>query len=723
MAWCHPVLYQRLMAARERRGTRIVTIDPRRTATAETADLHLGLTPGSDVTLWNGLLAWLADKDSLDQDWIGRHVNGLQETLEAARRAAPSLEFVAAATQLNVEDLRAFYQMFARTERVVTLYSQGVNQSASGTDKVNAILNCHLATGRIGRSGMGPFSLTGQPNAMGGREVGGLANQLAAHMRFVPEDIERVSRFWNAPRIATRPGFKALDLFEAVGDGRVKAVWIAATNPADSMPRAGSVREALSNCPLVITADAWPTDTTRLAHIVLPAAGWAEKDGTVTNSERRISRQRAFRPAPGKARPDWWMFAEVGRRMSWRDAFSYSGPADIFREHAALSAFENDGARIFNLGALADLDDAAYDNLPPVQWPLPKPGCGPSGARLFARGSFPTPDGRARMISLSPRANVEAVKFPLTLNTGRIRDQWHTMTRTGRVPRLMSHVSAPSLAMHPRDALARGITDNGLARIESAQNTVVMRVSLDDGLRPGDVFAPMHWTDQFSSSGPIGLLVHAKADPVSGQPDLKRTPVRVSALAEAWRGNLFRLASGNPEFTDSVWWAKTPTDAGFGFELVGISPLAGEIHSEAVLRRLLHIPAEAELVSYSDARKGTFRYAGIVQGRLTGCAFFDLPGPEFLGLELAKSLLGKEISALDRIALLAGLNTSGINNSGKTVCACFSVTEGRICDAILDHGLRSTVEIGRALKAGTNCGSCIPEIKKLIALHQLAPVA
>ena len=227
----------------------------------------------------------------------------------------------------------------------MTLYSQGVNQSVSGADKVNAILNCHLATGRIGRAGIGPFSLTGQPNAMGGREVGGLANQLAAHMALrPPDDIDRVRRFWNAPRVATRPGHKALDMFEAVADGRIKAIWIAATNPAVSMPRADRVRAALAKCPLVIVSDAWPTDTTALAHIVLPAASWAEKDGTVTNSERRISRQRAFRAAPGDARPDWWMFAQVARRMGWEKAFSYAGAADIFREHAALSSFENEGA-------------------------------------------------------------------------------------------------------------------------------------------------------------------------------------------------------------------------------------------------------------------------------------------------------------------------------------------------------------------------------------------
>ena len=723
MAWCHPVLYQRLMAARERRGTKIVTLDPRRTATAETADLHLALAPGSDVIVWNGLLAWLANYSCLDRDWIARHVSGFEKSLAAAQRAAPSLGLVAAAAQLKTDDLRAFYELFARTERVVTLYSQGVNQSVCGTDKVNAILNCHLATGRIGRAGMGPFSLTGQPNAMGGREVGGLANQLAAHMGFVRGDIERVGRFWKAPRMANNPGLKAVDLFEAVGDGRVKAVWIAATNPADSMPRAGRVREALAKCPLVIAADAWPTDTTKLAYIVLPAASWAEKDGTVTNSERRISRQRAFRSAPGQARPDWWMFAEVGRRMGWASAFSYVGPADIFREHAALSAFENDGARLFNLGALAELDDAAYDNLPPVQWPLPRPGRGPAGARLFARGGFSTPDGRARMIALAPRPDEDREEFPLILNTGRVRDQWHTMTRTGRVPHLMTHVPAPSLALNPRDATARGIIDRGLVRIESAQGSVVMRASLDEGVRPGDVFAPMHWTDQFASSGPVDRLVHAMTDPISGQPDFKGTPVRVSAVTETWRGNLLRLASGNPEFSESVWWAKAQTAAGFSFELSGFSPLAEEIDSETVLRRLLHISAEAELVSYSDSRKGSFRYAGIVHGRLAACAFFGPPGWDFSGLELAKSQLGRDISAIDRIALLAGLETSDGPKAGKTVCSCFSVSEENICATIRDGRLATVAQIGAVLKAGTNCGSCIPELKKLLGAQSCVTAA
>ena len=722
MAWCHPVLYQRLMAARAKRGTRIVNIDPRRTATAETADLHLPIAQGADVMLWSGLLAYLANQDAIDAEWTGRHVSGLNESVEAARAMAPSLAITAAACGLKVEDVRTFYEMFARTERVVTLYSQGVNQSSSGTDKVNAIINCHLATGRIGRAGMGPFSLTGQPNAMGGREVGGLANQLAAHMGFIRQDIDRVGRFWKSPAMANRPGLKAVDLFEAVGDGRVKAVWIAATNPADSMPRADKVREALSKCPLVITADAWPTDTTKLAHIVLPAASWAEKDGTVTNSERRISRQRAFRAAPGQARPDWWMFAEVARRMGFAQNFAYRGPADIFREHAGLSAFENDGARAFNLGGLADVTDAAYDAMTPVQWPVPRHGGG--AGRLFARGGFSTPDGKGRMVPLKLEAQSAAVaEFPLILNTGRIRDQWHTMTRTGRVPHLMTHITAPGLSLHPRDALALGVADRGLVRVESAQADVVMRAQIDEGVRPGDVFAPMHWTDQFTSSGPVDRLVHALTDPVSGQPDLKGTAVRVNAIAEAWRGVLVRLAGGEPELSDAVWWSKAPAGPGFAFELAGWSPLEREVHAEGVLRKLLHISADAELITYSDPRKAVFRYAGLVQGRLTACVFFAPPGAELSGVEQAKALLGKEISAAERLALLAGVSADGAQPAGRIVCACFSVSEDRIQAAIRDGGLTTPAEIGAALKAGTNCGSCIPELKKLIGAQSPAPVA
>jgi assimilatory nitrate reductase catalytic subunit len=594
-------------------------------------------------------------------------------------------------------------------------------------NKMLAAARTHKRAGRIGRAGMGPFSLTGQPNAMGGREVGGLANQLAAHMAFAPDDIDRLRRFWKAPAMATEAGHKAVDLFDASADGRVKAVWIAATNPAASMPRAGRVREALTRCPLVIVSDAWPTDTSALAHVVLPSASWAEKNGTVTNSERCISRQRAFRAPPGEARPDWWMFVEVARRMGFETAFSYSGPADIFREHAALSAFENDGQRLFDIGALADLDDAAYDKLSPTQWPCPRPGPGREAARrLFADGVFPAPDGRARMIPLTINRSSANGDYPLILNTGRIRDQWHTMTRTGRVPHLMTHIAGPWLTLHPSDAAPRGIEDGGLARIESPHGSAVLRTAVDETVRPGNVFVPMHWTDQYSSSGPIDRLVHAATDAVSGQPDLKGTRVQVAAVAEAWRGRLLLLRERDlaPRLGEAVHWFKVPVAAGLGYELSGLTPLAEQISSERDLRILLQVSEEAELISYSDPKKQEFRYAALTGGRLEACVFFAAPRASFPESRQAERRLGETIEPARQFSLLAGAEGDAAL-AGKTVCACFSVEESAIRAVICGKKLTTVAEIGAALRAGTNCGSCIPELKQLLAAEcaRLAAVA
>ena len=366
---------------------------------------------------------------------------------------------------------------------------------------------------------MGPFSLTGQPNAMGGREVGGLANQLAAHMSFAePTDIDRVRRFWQAPRMATRAGLKAVDLFDAALNGRIKALWILNTNPAVSMPRAERVRAALGACPFVVVGDCWPTDTTAFADVVLPAAAWSEKDGTVTNSERCISRQRAFRPPPGEARPDWWMLAEVARRLGWHKEFAYCKPAEIFREHAALSAFENavPRRRIFDIGALAAISDDDYDRLGPVQWPLPLSATPrPDAKRLFGDGNgFSTSDGHACFVPTPyrPPAMPADEQRPLVLNTGRIRDQWHTMTRTGRVPRLMAHQSEPVLDVHPADAERLHLDDGGLARIESPHGAATLPIRFSDELRSGEIFAPIHWTDRFTSAGPIDAIVGAATE-------------------------------------------------------------------------------------------------------------------------------------------------------------------------------------------------------------------
>src|SRR5215475_12132196 len=318
-AWCHPVLFQRMLRNKTERGARIVVIDPRRTVTAEEADLFLPIAPGTDTTLFCGLLVDLIRRGAVDQNYVSEHTIGFAEAFARAHEIAPDLATTARATGLTQGSVAYFFDLFYGSERVVTCYSQGVNQSAQGTDKVNAIINCHLATGRIGRPGMGPFSLTGQPNAMGGREVGGLANQLAAHMGFAPDEVDRVRRFWRAPRMAAREGLKAVDMFDAVARRDIKALWVMATNPAVSLPRAGAVRAALRGLELFIVSDnVLANDTIAAgAHVLLPAAAWGEKDGTVTNSERRISRQRAFLPPPGEARPDWWIVTEVARRMGF----------------------------------------------------------------------------------------------------------------------------------------------------------------------------------------------------------------------------------------------------------------------------------------------------------------------------------------------------------------------------------------------------------------------
>ena len=718
-AWCHPVLFQRLAAAREARGTRVVVIDPRRTATCDLADLHLGLKPGTDVALFNGLLVHLAERGVVDRGWVARHTADYETALGAARLSMPSLAEVAAVTDLSSEDVRSFYDWFAATERTVTLYSQGVNQSSAGTDKVNALVNCHLATGRIGRAGMGPFSLTGQPNAMGGREVGGLANQLAAHMSFAePADVDRVRRFWNAPRLATRPGLKAVDLFDAVLDGRIKALWVMGTNPAASMPRVGRVRAALEACPFVVSADCWPTDTTEHAKVRLPAAGWAEKDGTVTNSERRISRQRAFRPSPGEARPDWWMLTQVARRMGFAEAFPYESPAQIFREHAALSAFENDGRRAFDIGGLADLSDGAYHRLAPVQWPVPK-GTHAGRSRLFEDGAFSSADRRARFVATPwrPPAAVPGARRPLVLNTGRIRDQWHTMTRTGGVPRLMMHVGEPFLDVHPDDAAALGLADGDLSRIESEHGAAVMRVRVASGQRRGEAFAAMHWTDQFASAGPVDRLVGAAVDPVSGQPELKATPISLKALKTAWRGLLVSRTVA-PIADKGFYWSRIAVAVGSAFELAGWRPLTpdGEPPPAAWVSRLLGAPLNAEFIVYADPGRGDFRYATLVEGRLEACLFLGGPGAALPSRESLLAAFDDAVAPYRRANVLAGVRPGGTFDpaAGRTVCACFAVGLQAIQNAIRDDSLESVEEIGAALRAGTNCGSCIPELKQIL---------
>ncbi|MDB5393132.1 MAG: nitrate reductase [Rhodospirillales bacterium] len=713
-AWCHPVLFQRLVAARAERGTKIVVVDPRRTATCDSADLHLQLAPGSDVALFAGLLNHISESRHLDAAWVATHTTGLEAALEVAKVSAGT---VAKITRLPESDLRAFYDLFVSTERVMTVFSQGVNQSSAGTDKVNAIINCHLATGRIGRPGMGPFSVTGQPNAMGGREVGGLANQLAAHMSFDrPGDVDRVGRFWNAANMASWPGLKAVDLFDAVRDGRVKALWIMATNPAASMPRVGLIREALEACPFVVVSDCWNTDTTALADVVLPAASWGEKNGTATNSERCISRQRPFRAAVGEARPDWWIISKVAQGMGWGDAFTYRTAADVFREHAALSAFENDGVRAFNIGAFASVSDDEYDALTQFRWPA-RAGRENAG-RMFAGGGFFTPDRKARFVPTAWRAPVakQERRFPYMLNTGRIRDQWHTMTRTGLTPRLMAHQDEPYVELHPHDAMKLGVDTGDLLRVQTAHGAAILRAQVTDGQRIGDIFVPMHWTDRFSSSGPVDRLVSGVCDPISGQPELKATAAHLTPIPTLWRG----LMIGPETLRESGFYhARIPVGSGPAqrqfYEMRGWAPLPDVAELADWVTRFIGQPQGAGRVELIDPARGTYRFANVVDGRLHSCLMLSskaqFPPPE-------RSALIAMMDGLDSEAKLRMLSvvceSAEAAPARRMVCACFSIDRTQIEQAIRAGRLDSAAGIGGAVKAGTNCGSCIPELKEIL---------
>jgi len=690
-AWCHPVLFQRIARNRRERGAKLVVIDPRRTMTAHDADLHLSIAPGGDSVLFSGLLVHLADKGALDRVYIEAHTSGFAAALGRAREIAPDRATTAAATGLDEGEVARFFHLFRATEKTVTCFSQGVNQSAQGTDKVNAIINCHLATGRIGRPGMGPFSLTGQPNAMGGREVGGLAHQLAAHMGFSPAEIDLVRRFWNAPRMAERDGLKAVDMFDAIARGEIKALWVMATNPAVSLPHARHVRDALKRLELFVVSDnVVGNDTIAGApHVLLPAAAWGEKDGTVTNSERRISRQRAFLPRAGEARPDWRIVADVAAHMGFAQAFAYRSAADVFREHAALSAFENDGARVFNLDGLATLSDAAYDTLEPTQWPV-RDGCG--AARLFADGRFPAEDGKARFVAPEPPALRQrtSAAFPFRLNTGRLRDQWHSMTRTGLSPRLGAHRPEPFVEIHPRDAAALGLTPNSFARVTTAHGACVLKVMVSAGQQPGSLFAPIHWSGENASSARVGDLVAPVTDPVSGQPEAKATPAMVEPVEFSFRG--FVLSRAPLTLPEGTWWARVPL-AGATGRLIASNdgPAAWRDFAPRVF-------PHAVLTEYADRARGLYRAAAFADGRLTGALFVgpcDAP-PHW-------EELGTMVSG------------PGIAQSGPVLCACFGVGVAAINEALTSRRAVSVEDIGNALRAGIKCGTCLPELHSIVA--------
>lgn len=588
LAWCHPVLFQRLRAAKQANpALKVIVIDPRYTDTCEIADIHLALESGSDVALFNGLLGYLDDNDKLDADYIENHTQGFTESIRSATqyrytesgwgdKSVPEL------TGLTEQQLKQFYSLFASNEKVLTIYSQGVNQSTQGCDKVNAIINCHLATGKIGKPGMGPFSVTGQPNAMGGREVGGLANTLAAHFEFGdPQSHQTVSEFWQTDSLATHAGLKAIDLFDAMNEGKIKAVWIMATNPVVSLPDSEKIKAALEKCPFVVVSDCIAdTETTRLADVVLPAQGWSEKSGTVTNSERRISRQRRILPSPGEAKPDWWILKEVAQKMGFKEQFEFRHEGEIFKEYCEMTALDNETgkARDLCLIGLTQLDEKGYGELTPQQWPVLEYQPEIIEQRMFTTGEFFTESGKAQFIAVEhdkPIADT-SLEFPLIMNTGRIRDQWHTMSRTGLAAGLGEHTPEPFVAMHPDTVSELNLDEFGLdsfnhttinpvVKVRSAQGECQARLVVTKEMRREQVFMPIHWNAPTAKDSKPCDLILPHTDAASGQPEFKHTPVVVEPCG--YRSEAALVSDKVMDCSGFDYWVRQRVEGGFLYRI------------------------------------------------------------------------------------------------------------------------------------------------------------
>lgn len=704
-AYAHPVVYQRIIKSKtDNPHKKIVVLDPRRTATCEAADLHLPLKPGSDAYFFNGLLAYLHETGRTDVDFLQRHCDGFDQTLQQAKLQVATIADVARKCELEESLVKEAYELFASTDRVVTVFSQGINQSSSGVDKGNAIINCHLASGKIGKCGSSPFSITGQPNAMGGREVGGLANQLAAHMTFEnPRHRDLTRRFWQSPKMPPTEGLKAVDMFDAVDQGKIKAIWIMATNPVVTMPDADRIKRALQKCELVVVSECVAdSDTARLANVLLPATTWGEKTGTVTNSERCISLQKGFLPAPGEARNDWEIICSFARRLGFEEGFNYIHPVEIFREHAALSAFENDGDRGFNIGALADITAAQYLDFRPTQWPVTK--ATPNGTqRLFTDGVFLTRSGRAQMVPIEARLPARApAAGEVIMNTGRIRDQWHTMSRTGCAPRLMTHQDEPFIDIHPDDINTFDLVEDELAVLEHAGVRYVGRVKCSLSQRVGEVFVPMHWNAKYTAAGRADALVVSITDPIAGQPEFKHCPVRLYALGSTWNGSIISSREVQPQ---AEYWTKITVSRGYKYRL------AGTVRPDNWKRWVMdQFPEIESWMEVLDSDQQFYRAVGYVDDkvRLTFNAAMGAYRAE--DTRWLEDCLGDAPDADGRMSVLAGAPATGTQTAGQIICSCFQVGKNAIENAI-HAGCDSVEALGRTLQCGTNCGSCIPELQ------------
>jgi len=728
-AYAHPVLYRRIEEARKRNPElKLIVADPRRTDTARDADLFLPILPGTDVALFNGMLHVCLWEGLVDQAFIDARTTGFAALRETVRAYTPA--HVAQLCGIAEADIVRAAQWFGRARAALSLYCQGLNQSASGTMKNAALINLHLATRQIGKPGAGPFSLTGQPNAMGGREVGGLANLLSAH-RDLGNPVHRaeVARLWGVDSVPATPGKSAVEMFEAVRDGRIRALWIACTNPAQSLPDQRLVRAALEKAELVVLQDAYATTATApYADVLLPATAWAEKDGTVTNSERRITRVAPVLGKPGEARHDWEIvvgFARLLRPLLGRprELFPYAGAEEIWNEHRETTR-----------GRDLDITGLSYAILErdgPQQWPYPE-GATTGRKRLYEDGVFPTADGRARFVDTAYQPVAEPVdaRYPLRLTTGRLRDQWHGMSRTGTVAQLFAHAPEPAVVMSATDMERRFIRNGDLVHVTSRRGSLILPAVAGDDMRAGQVFIGMHWGEEYVSgrgqgSGAFGVnaLTLPVTDPYSKQPELKHAAVKVLRAELPWRHVAFGWV--DPARALALQVALRPFMRRFAY---ASCTLFGRERTGVLFRAADDYPAAAALVAeiaalfgldrgevlrYDDPRRGVARRIAVTGGRLAAVSLAgDVAAEHWLREYLEGSL---PVDSLGRLLLMPGAAApKGFRARGRVVCTCFNVSESEIAAAIRDGGATSLDALQQQLKCGTNCGSCVPELRKLL---------
>jgi len=728
-AVAHPIVFRYIEDAKAANpDLKIIVADPRRSESAEIADLHLPIRPGTDIALFNGMLHVLIAEGMVDHAYVDSHTSGFAALAEIVANYPPTA--VAEICGIDVADIIQAARWFGSSGAALSLYCQGLNQSAHGTHNNAGLIHLHLATGQIGKPGAGPFSLTGQPNAMGGREVGGLSNLMSAHRDLAnPEHRAEMARFWGVPCVPSQPGKSAVDLFKALKSGEIKAVWIACTNPAQSMPHQAAVREALLAAEYVVLQEAYGnTDTADFADLLLPASAWGEKYGTVTNSERCITRVMPAVAPPGEARHDWKIVVDFARRLGRElgnaltdRLFPYADAEAIFNEHRASTR-----------GRDLDITGLSYALLEtdgPQQWPYPE-GAAAGKVRLYEDGRFPTADGRARFVAVEHQstAEVPSPDRPISLLSGRMRDHWHGMSRTGTVPRLFNLEDEPLLAMHPCDMRHRGLETGDLVKVTNARGELTVRVAEQAGLQRGRAWMPMHWGSQFMNSPGINAVACDAIDPWSMQPELKHAAVQISRMDLPYPLAIVRRCANQADALTLMQRARSKLVA-FPYATIGLygrsSPLVvfraaaeSAIDPRLIdeLDHLFGMATEQGAIVYVDAQRHIAKKAVASDGRLLGVR---LAGEALAQSWLKKAMAEDELDAsLIRLALAPSARPPVAIVQRNIVCKCADVSDVQIRKEVAQGADLPALQ--EKLKCGTFCGSCVPDIRRMVAEYVTA---